>query len=62
MEEPEPVLSESQMVGRERADLQGMKLLIQLSVLPLGSGSELNRNQSPFPFPPPVADFLDSFS
>ena len=39
-----------------------MKLLIQLSVIPAGSGTELNRNQSPFPFPPPVADFLDSFS
>lgn len=38
-----------------------MKLLIQLSVIPPGSGSELNRNQSPFPFPPPVADFLDFF-
>lgn len=39
-----------------------MKLLSQLSVIPPGSGTELNRNQSPFPFPPPVADFLDSFS
>lgn len=40
-----------------------MKLLIQLTVLPLESGSELNRKQRPFPLPPPpVSDFLDSFS
>lgn len=38
-------------------------MLIQLSLPPLGLGSELNRSQSPFSLPlSPDSDFLDSFS